>query len=209
MSERADAAAPRGDEQLLTAFLGGSEIAFAALVERYGGELFQFVFRFVRSAAAAEDVVQETFVQVYQSAAGFNPERRFRPWLFTIAANKARDYLRSRSRKREVPLTTGSSSDSEEISYLDFLADESPAPGVRLEADEQRAIVRRIIEQMPDNLREMLILGYFQRFSYKEMAEILSIPLGTVKSRLHTAVSYFADLYQQEEQKRTGVRTEQ
>lgn len=193
------------DEQLLAGFLAGDDKAFTALVERYSQELFQFVARFVRSPAAAEDVLQETFVQVYQAAAGFDPSRRFRPWMFTIAANKARDYLRGRARKKEVPLSTVSSSDSsEEVSYLDFLSDPSAAPGEKLEADERQEVVRSIVTQMPDHLREVLVLGYYHRFPYREMAEVLSIPLGTVKSRLHAAVSYFAEAYRREEEARSG-----
>ena len=193
------------DERLLADFLAGDDKAFAALVERYSQELYQFVARFVQGGATAEDVVQETFVQVYQSAAGFDPSRRLRPWVFTIAANKARDFLRSRGRKREVPLTTGSSSDSsEEVSYLDFLSDASMAPSEALEADECREVVRGIVSKMPDHLREVLVLGYYQHLPYKEIAEVLSIPLGTVKSRLHAAVSHFAETYKREEEKRYG-----
>ena len=89
------------DEELLRDFLAGDAGAFERIVQRFATELFTFVFRFVGGAAAAEDVVQETFLQVHQSAEGFDKDRRFKPWLFTIAANKARDHLRSRARKRE------------------------------------------------------------------------------------------------------------
>jgi len=188
------------DGELLTAFLAGDDVAFATLVGRYSTELYQFIARFVQNTAAAEDVVQETFVQVHQSAAGFDPARRFRPWLFTIAANKARDHLRSRVRKREVSLTAGhrSAAQEEGVSYLDFLADDSLSPHEVLEGDEQREVVRKIVSQMPDHLREILVLGYYQRFPYKEISEVLAIPLGTVKSRLHAAVSYFAAAYRRE-----------
>ena len=203
MNRPSDGAANASDEQLLADFLAGSDRAFTTLVERYSTELYQFVARFVRSTAAAEDVVQETFIQVYQSAAGFDPSRRFRPWLFTIAANKARDHLRGRGRKKEVPLSVASTSgESDELSYLDFLSDESVAPSDLLEADERREIVRDVVARMPDNLREVLVLGYYHRFPYREIAEILAVPLGTVKSRLHAAVSYFAEAYKQEEEKR-------
>ena len=160
MNRPSDGAANASDEQLLADFLAGSDRAFTTLVERYSTELYQFVARFVRSTAAAEDVVQETFIQVYQSAAGFDPSRRFRPWLFTIAANKARDHLRGRGRKKEVPLSVASTSgESDELSYLDFLSDESVAPSDLLEADERREIVRDVVARMPDNLREVLVLG--------------------------------------------------
>ena len=69
---------------------------------------------------------------------------------------------------------------------------------MEVEADEQREAVRKIVGTLPDHLREVLILAYFQRFPYKEMAEILEIPLGTVKSRLHAAVTKFAEAYKRE-----------
>lgn len=202
--DRPEAASQTGpDERLLRDFLAGDERAFTALVERHSRELYAFVARFVRNPAVADDVVQDTFVQVYQSAAGFDLSRRFRPWLYTIAANKARDQLREKVRKREVPLTAGSAGDdSEEVSYLDFLSDESMLPGDVLEANEQRDVVRAIVSAMPAHLREILVMGYYQRLPYKEIAEALAIPLGTVKSRLHAAVASFAESYKKAEKAR-------
>lgn len=193
------------DELLLSEFLNGDEAAFKTLVSRYANDLHQFVARFVRNAAAADDIVQDTFIQVHQSAGGFDASRRFRPWLFTIAANKARDHLRGRTRKKEVPLSVGggSSADGEQISYLDFTADDGDAPDAAMESEEQRQIVRDVVSKLPDNLREILVLGYYQRYPYKEIAEIVGIPLGTVKSRLHAAVSHFAAAYKREIEKRT------
>lgn len=196
VDRRDDGPTHASDERLLADFIAGDQGAFRSLVERYSPELFRFVSRFTRNVAVAEDVIQETFVQVYQSAGGFEVGRRLRPWLFTIAANKARDQLRARSRKREVPIASGGGSeDSETASYLDFLADDELAPHQVMEENETRQRVKMIIDRMPENLREVLVLGYYQRFAYKEIAEILSIPLGTVKSRLHAAVSHFATAY--------------
>src|SRR6476469_6095528 len=86
------------DEQLLADYARGgpeSSRAFAELIRRYQQELYAFLCRYVSDSAAAEDLFQETFIQVHRNAGSFDPERRFRPWLFTIAANKARDHLRS------------------------------------------------------------------------------------------------------------------
>ncbi len=191
------------DERLLAEFLAGDEAAFTALVERHSREVYQFIFRFTRNQAVAEDVAQETFLQVYQSAGSFDPARSFRPWLFTIAANKARDQLRVFARKREVSLSVGASgNDSTEVSLLDFLSDDSDAPSDALESDERREAVQAVVSQMPALLREVLVLGYFQRFSYKEIARMLEVPLGTVKSRLHAAVSHFAAAYRKVETER-------
>lgn len=203
MNRRDERREPASDERLLADFLAGDSEAFRHLVDRYGPELSRFVGRFVRASATIDDVVQETFIQVYQSAAGFDLSRRFRPWLFTIAANKARDHLRSVARKREVPVAGFAGDDHEGINYLDYLADAEHDPGSGLEAEELRQRVGEIVAQMPDHLREVLVLGYYHRFPYKEIADILSIPLGTVKSRLHAAVANFARAYEKMERKRS------
>ncbi len=184
------------DEQLLADHLAGKPGAFRALVERHHGELLQFVYRFTNSKAAADDVVQDTFVQIHLAATSFDPSRRFKPWLFTIAANKARDYLRGRTRRREVPLNAEvGGGDEGGQRFLDLLADEGGDAGARLMDTEQARIVRQVVDDMPDNLSEILILAYYHRMPYREIAEVLEIPVGTVKSRLHAAVTRFGERY--------------
>ena len=183
------------DEELLAKHIAGQPDHFEVLVERYSSELYQFLARFTGSRAMAEDVVQEAFLQVHLAASSFDPTRRFKPWLFTIAANKARDMLRSKARHPEMPLDASIRGSDDSQSFMAFLADEENRPERPLEESEQRELVRRVVDQMPANLREVLILAYFQKFPYKEMADILGIPLGTVKSRLHTAVAHFARAY--------------
>jgi RNA polymerase sigma-70 factor (ECF subfamily) len=184
------------DEELLAEYVGGQSEGFELLVRRYTQELFRFLARFTGSAAAAEDIVQEAFLQVHLSAGTFDSSRRFKPWLFTIAANKARDMMRSRSRRPEMPLDAQVASGKEEgQSFLDFLADTSYVPSGALEQSEQHELVRSVLAKMPENLREVLILSYFHRFPYKDVAGILNVPLGTVKSRLHAAVAIFGQAY--------------
>jgi RNA polymerase sigma-70 factor, ECF subfamily len=195
------------DEQLLAEYAKGHSECFEELVGRYSEELFHFLVRFTGGVSSAEDILQEAFLQVHLSAGSFDPSRRFKPWLFTIAANKARDMMRGRARRSEVRLDASVEEDeSEGLRFSDFLADTALGPTESIETDEQRQIVRRIVEQMPEHLREALILAYYHKFPYKDMAEILQVPLGTVKSRLHGAVSAFAAAYQ----KATGqdARTE-
>ncbi len=184
------------DEQLLAGYLGGDEAAFELLVRRHVRELHQFVVRFTTDAAAADDVVQETLLQVHTAADRFDPKRRFKPWLFTIAATKARDYRRRRSRRREVPIDapTGFDQDAKQR-FVDLFEAPAVAPDEDLLVDEKRRLVRRVIEGMPTKLSEVLILAYYHRFPYREIAEIVGVPLGTVKSRLHAAVAWFGENY--------------
>lgn len=184
------------DEELLTEYVGGQSEGFELLVRRHSQELFRFLVRFTGNAAAAEDIVQEAFLQVHLSAASFDRARRFKPWLFTIAANKARDMMRSRSRRPEMPLDAQvASGDEEGQRFLDFLADATHVPSGAMEQSEEQDLVRMILAQMPDHLKEVLMLSYYHRFPYKEIAEILNVPLGTVKSRLHAAVAAFGQAY--------------
>lgn len=184
------------DEQLLADYLRGDARSFELLVRRHSRELYQFIARFTGSSTMAEDVVQDAFLQVHLSGHRFDMQKRFRPWLFTIAANKARDHLRSRSRRPEVPLDAHvSGEEGFGQRFLDLLGVEQPDPLQEMERDAKRRKVRAVVEGMPPALREVLILAYYHRFPYREMAEVLNIPLGTVKSRLHSAVGTFATRY--------------
>lgn len=186
------------DENLLQEHVNGDGQSFEQIVRRHMPELHQFVLRFTGDSGAAEDVVQETFLQVHNSATAFDPARRFKPWLFTIAANKARDFLRRRSRRREVPFEAQVDNESETgRRFLDLLSGNDVLPQEDLLLDEKRLAVRSIMGAMPTKLSEVLILAYYHRFAYKDIAEIIGIPLGTVKSRLHAAVVHFGQRYRE------------
>lgn len=183
------------DDELVAAHLAGQPGAFDALVSRYATGLYSFFVHLVGQSAAADDLVQETFLQVHLAAASFDPQRSFKPWLYTIAANKGRDYLRARARKATQSLDVTLGGDDEAPSGAAQLPSEAPGATEETVAEEQREQVRQLINQMPEHLRLILILGYYQRLPYAEIAEILGIPVGTVKSRLHAAVNQFAKLW--------------
>jgi RNA polymerase sigma-70 factor (ECF subfamily) len=186
----------QSDAQLLTRYGEGDEAAFREIVNRYKDSLHAFLRQFIRQQDLVEDVFQETFMQLFNSRASFDMSRPLRPWLFTIAANKAKDALRKKQRKAAA--TIGTIADAQEMSFeevLNTLTSDKTAPYDELLKDETAVRVRKIITDLPENLREIIILAYFNKFSYKQMAEILSIPIGTIKSRLHTAVGRFAKDY--------------
>ena len=181
------------DRELFARFAAGDEEAFREVVNRYKNPLYTFLRRFVNKQDVVEDVFQETFLQLYTSRDRFDTTRPLRPWVFTIAANKARDALRKQQRSSAATLGTISEPGEMTIDdVLNTIASYETTPYDQLEKSETSERVRRIIADMPDNLRGILILSYFEQFSYKQMAEILSIPIGTVKSRLHMAVLHFA-----------------
>lgn len=182
------------DEELLAEHLAGDPRAFEVLVARYAEDLYNFFQRFVGNAAAADDLVQETFLQVHLAASTFDPSRSFKPWLYTIAANKGRDYMRSRGRRPAQSLDVSVDRHGGP-SPADLLPASDAAPPAACESLEDRQTVQALIAQMPEPQRLMLVLGYYQRLPYAQIAEILGIPVGTVKSRLHAAVTHFAKLW--------------
>jgi RNA polymerase sigma-70 factor, ECF subfamily len=180
------------DAELFARYAAGEETAFREIVSRYKNGLYAFLRHFLNQQDLIEDVFQETFIQLFTSRESFDTERPLRPWLFTIAANKAKDALRKQ--QRTAAATIGTLADSQEMSFddvLDTLTSDDTMPYEELEDGEIASQVRQVIADMPESLREILILAYFNKFSYKQMAQILSIPIGTVKSRLHTAVGRF------------------
>jgi RNA polymerase sigma-70 factor, ECF subfamily len=189
------------DEQLLGSYRDGDRHAFAELVNRYQRELFHFLVRFLGDRAAAEDVFQETFLQVHQSAEQFDTDRRLRPWLFTIAANKARDVMRQRARRPTNPLEASIGSDEEGGRFIDLMEASTNMPDEPMQKQELQQRVQGIVMSMPHHFREILLLSYFHQFPYKHISDMLGIPLGTVKSRLHAAVANFAERWQTMNQK--------
>lgn len=182
----------RTDESLMEAHVAGDAQALEVLVRRYRDELFHFLVRFLGSRAAAEDVFQETFLQVHLSAESFNVSRRFKPWLFTIAANKARDHHRRHARRTGLSLSAPLGEEPDATRFVDLLDAGVPGPEAPILDSERSRMVREVVDAMPPHLREILLMSYFQKLSYNQLADALSIPLGTVKSRLHAAVAAFA-----------------
>ena len=167
------------DEQLVGAYRTGRVEAFEALVRRYQPELLHFLIRFAGGRAAGEDLFQEAFLQVHISADTFDTSKRFKPWLFTIAANKARDYLRKNKRQKTVPLSAMiDKQQGEGPSFIDLMQADLPMPEDLAQDSETAALVAEVVESLPDHLREVLLLAYFNQFAYKEIATMLSIPLG-------------------------------
>lgn len=193
------------DEHLVERYRDGHHEAFEELVQRYRQELFHFLMRFTGNRAAAEDVFQDTFLQVHVSIDTFRTEKRFKPWLFTIAANKARDHLR-RSKRRaaarlSAPVQGGTGDQDRE--FLDLVEAELPGPDDEAARRETQQRVKAVVAMLPDHLRDILLLAYFNQLAYKDIAAMLEIPLGTVKSRLHAAVRSFEACWKQE----TGGRS--
>jgi RNA polymerase sigma-70 factor (ECF subfamily) len=168
------------DEQLIAKFQQGDLQAFDILVRRYKDQLLNFVFRFVGNRNDAEDIVQETFLRVYKNKHYYREIAKFSTWVYTIAGNLAKTELRRRKRRK---LFSISNFVNEERDY--DIPDLERNPEQQVDSTMKDAIIQKAIEKLPPKFKEVILLRDVQGFSYEEISQILSIPLGTVKSRVN------------------------
>lgn len=168
------------------------------IIDRYRDDLLRFLIRFMGNRQAAEDVFQETFLQIHLSAGTFDVSRRFKPWLFTIAANKGRDLHRKNNRRSTLELSAEVGGKDGGPSFVDLMEIETTQPLDAMQSREREQRVQAAVRELPEHYREIVLLAYFQKMTYAQLAEVLGIPLGTVKSRLHSAVAAFAKEWQEQ-----------
>ncbi len=181
------------DEDLMRRYReAGDEKVYNELVHRYERELYRYLARYLGDPTMAEDVFQNAFLQVHLKRGLYEDGRPFRPWLYAIATHQAVDALRKAGRRPTVSLDqrlSASSGEADSGSLLDMLVNDDAGPLAGLQDRERQEWVRASVEKLPDALRQTLILAYHQDLKYREIAEILKIPVGTVKSRLHAALA--------------------
>jgi RNA polymerase sigma-70 factor (ECF subfamily) len=178
------------DEDLMARFVRGQTEAFGVLLRRYERELYGYLRRYLGDSDLAEDVFQNTFLQLYLKSGQYELGRPVRPWLYTIATHQAIDALRRTGRHQALSLNQNQQElpDGEIRSLLELLENRGPGPVEQVLGEESRQRVRATVDQLPDFMRQVVILAYYQGLKYREIAEILDIPVGTVKSRLHAAL---------------------
>jgi RNA polymerase sigma-70 factor (ECF subfamily) len=196
--EQPDTLAHCSDEELLTRFQAGQAETFGLLVRRYERELFGYLRRYLGDEVLAEDVFQNTFLQLYQKVDQYQAGRPVRPWLYTIATHQAIDALRRAGRRQAVSLdqTRDTDVNGDVHSLLDLMEAQGADPFERLYGQERREQVRAGVDLLPEHLRSTVILAYYQGLKYREIAEVLGIPVGTVKSRLHVALLKLHEAWQ-------------
>jgi RNA polymerase sigma-70 factor (ECF subfamily) len=170
------------DRRLIAECLRGRTAAFCELAARYQDRLYNTVYRLVDNAQDAEDVVQETFLSAYQSLRSFKGDAQFFTWLYRIAMNTAI----SLKRKQKATLSIHASVNGEApIEPPDV--SESNRPGHALERREQESRIQRALKQLSPEHRAVLVLKDMEGQKYEAIAEILQVPIGTIRSRLHRA----------------------
>jgi len=164
---------------------GGHDTALTDLMARHATPVFQFLCRMLRNEEDANDLAQETFVRVYQHRASFKPGARFTTWLYTIAANLARNHHRWLGRHPSVSLDAENETTGQSIG--DVLPASGPSPDAAALATERVAVVRAAVERLPVDMREVIILCEWEDLSATEAAAILDTTPKAVDNRLYRA----------------------
>ena len=164
--------------------LQGDVNAFEKLVTEYEKGVYAIALRMTGNPEDASDMTPEAFIKAYNSLQSFRGDSKFSVWLYRIASNVCLDFLRSRSRKPTVSLSV--EDDEGEETQLD-VADESQSPELLLERSLTRDAVQRGLQALPPDYRQILLLREIQGLSYEEIADVLRIEVGTVKSRIFRA----------------------
>jgi RNA polymerase sigma-70 factor (ECF subfamily) len=164
------------DRELFSKVATNDERAFTLFVDRYKNRLYNFVFRIISEKETAEDIIQETFLRVYNQRKNYSPDFALSTWVYTIALNLVRSELRKRKLRRFIS--------------LDFLKEETdvelpdnanPEPGIL------KPLLEQAIKSLPQEYRLAFVLCDIDRLPYNQIAEILRVPVGTVKSRINRA----------------------
>ncbi len=169
------------DEALLSSSLDGNMVAFDLLVDRYYERIYGYLNRFLKDSDMAEDLLQETFLRVWKKRGEFRNIASFSTWIYTIAGNLARSEWRRRKRWRMLRL--GPSDNEDEPDYE--LADERAMPDRVVESRLAASELLDEVAKLPERYRQVVILRDIQEMSYEEIAGIVQVPVGTVKSRLN------------------------
>ncbi len=169
----------RSDDQLMLDYARGDENALRILVQRWERQVFAFLYRMLGSAEEAEDLCQESFMNLIKASGNYRPDGKFQSWLFRIAGNKARSRLRRRKIIRWVSLTTDNDNTP---------APESDALETLAELEQQR-MVQQAIARLPQRQQQALVLKQYQAMSYQEIADTMETSVPSVQMLLHRAMN--------------------
>ena len=188
------------DESLIVQYReSGDRALYETLIARYEREIYNYLRRYIGDAELAEDAFQGTFLQVHLKCQQFDSSRRFRPWLYAIATNQAIDIQRRNKRHRMISMdrTSGTDSDERGGGWSDNLVGDCPDPLLVASDQENSRWVHQSVDSLGESLKQVVHLVYYQGMKYREAAETLNIPVGTVKSRLHAAVGRLGMMWEE------------
>ena len=167
------------DEKLVSQTLKGEEGAFSTLIKRYEKQIYSLAYRLTNNKDDAQDLAQEAFIKIYKNLDKYDHERPFFPWMYKVAANVCYSMLRqSKSHATEITL-------EKVIEFSPLIPDRNTHPEEYYQTKETQKLVRQAIAELPERYRVPLVLKYLEEMSYKEISEILDIPVTTIETRLY------------------------
>jgi len=192
------------DRELVRLSQNGTETAFEELVRRHQRRVFSLVGGILRCQEDVEDVAQQIFLKAYLGIKKFDQRASFSTWLYKIAVNECWDYLR---KKKVRPLVYEADLSEEQVSRLDGIVSASRAPLGLNEQAEARNMIEKILDALPEQDRQLLVLKEIEGFSVEELSTILSLNVNTVKVRLFRTRGKIMDLYRRRLGSGTGRKT--
>jgi RNA polymerase sigma-70 factor (ECF subfamily) len=191
-------AADAVDEELLLRYRDGRNVdAFNELTRRYRTPIYNYMVRYLHNTDLAEEAVQTTLLRVHQKCHLYASGRPIRPWLYRIASHVAIDILRREGRHQSTSLDERHTMDESAVTLIDLLQSEAHDPSEQVESHEQRQWIHKAVSHLPEPQRDVVRLIYFRGLKYREAAKVLSIPMGTVYSRLHRALKQLLSAWRQ------------
>ena len=183
------------DAALILAIQKGKLAAFTQLVDRHQRSLINFFFHLSWDRQVSEDCAQEVFLRLYSHLGTYEPQAKFTTFLFSVARNLWIDRMRSEQARGGKPVSLEAPAGfGEERSLRDRLSGPSPTPVEILARQETQDALKNAIDRLPEEQRTVLILSEIQGMKYQDIGAILDIPVGTVKSRMHTAMERLREL---------------
>lgn len=183
------------DDYLMLQFVDGDKQAFTQLVNRHKHTIFQYIYSKVSDSELAADLSQDVFVKLYKNAHLYTPTGKFRSWLFRIAQNICIDAFRKRKPATLMSLDISANRElGNSYKFQETLHEPVADPEAEFETKETTSIIKQAISSLPEKQRTAFVLCQFQGLSYAEIAAIQGCPVGTVKSRIHTAITALRDI---------------
>ncbi|MFI5306180.1 MAG: RNA polymerase sigma factor [Polyangiales bacterium] len=178
------------DHELLVRFAAGDARAFAELLRRYQGPMYNFLLRSVREPEAASDLLQEVFTRVIERGHGFNNSSKFSTWLYAIARNLCVDYHRRMSHRRHASLDgpRDAGSDGTAAPWVERIAGEQPDLEAAAASNALRQRIATAVEALPAEQREVFLMRELQQLPFAEIAQVAGVSENTVKSRMRYAL---------------------
>ena len=173
------------DTELVAAFKAGDTEALGLLMGRHKDAVYGYLLRLTGRADAADDLFQEVFLKLVKNPSSYSEREKFKAWLFTVARNAAMDHFRRDSSRRETPLE----GDGEKAGAADLIASAEPGPAEAFYSRDLAGRIDRALASLSEDQREVFYLRHYSQLSFKEIAELLKVPIGTVLARMSRAAA--------------------